>query len=232
MTVTPTSIRMLHIDQSSQTALRENVRLCRSVRKTLEEQYEDWKKSSFLEKSMMRKDFARYTDMSIDDMVSTLKNLEDSLLNRRPVMEFLEPLRKLAAYQKKTQDQSKHGAQLVGNGHSRLTEAELLVNVIVNDAQRMLLDTITARDTEYGQMRTDVDDNTSSFPVLEYYENSVKEKQTDVEDGTSSFPVLEYYEESRPSPAPSGPITQSPTVSFSCVWSDEALPRVKYLVTV
>jgi len=157
---------------------------------------------------MMRKDFARYTDMSIDDMVSTLKNLEDSLLNRRPVMEFLEPLRKLAAYQKKTQDQSKHGAQLVGNGHSRLTEAELLVNVIVNDAQRMLLDTITARDTEYGQMRTDVDDNTSSFPVLE------------------------YYEESRPSPAPCTPLTQSPTVSFSCVWSDEALPRMKYLVTV
>jgi hypothetical protein len=181
---------------------------------------------------MMRKDFARYTDMSIDDMVSTLKKLEDSLLNRRPIMEFLEPLRKLAAYQRKAQDNSKQGAQLVGNGHSRLTEAELLVNVIVNDAQRMLLDTITARDTEYGQMRTDVDDNTSNFPVLEYYENSVKEGQTDVDDNTSNFPVLEYYEESHRSPAPCPPLTQSPTVSFSCVWGDEALPRVKYLVTV
>jgi hypothetical protein len=221
-----------HFDEFPQTAQQENVRLCRSVRRTLEDQYENWKKSSFLEKSMMRKDFARYTDMSIEDMVSTLKKLEYSLLNQAPIMEFLEPLRKLAAYQRKAQNDSKQTAQLATKGHSRLTEAELLVNVIVNDTQRMLLDRITARDHEYGQTRTDIDDDTSSFPVLEYYEKSVKERRTDIDDDTSSFPVLEYYEVSRQTPAPSGLLVQSPTVSFSCMWGDEALPRVKYLQTV
>ena len=158
-----------------------------------------------MERSMMRKDFAKYTDMSIDDMVSTLKKLEVSLQKRAPIMEFLEPLRKLAAYQRKVQSDSKQATI----GHRRLTDAEMLVNMIVNEAQRMLLDRITARDHAYGQVRTAGDEDTSDFPVLDY-----------------------FAENSRESRAPLRPLAQSPTVSFSCVWSDEVQPRLKYVQTV
>jgi hypothetical protein len=216
-----------HTDESHQTA--QNIILCRSVRTALEEQYENWKTSSFMERSMMRKDFAKYTDMSIDDMVSTLKKLEVSLQKRAPIMEFLEPLRKLAAYQRKVQSDSKQATI----GHRRLTDAEMLVNMIVNEAQRMLLDRITARDHAYGQVRTAGDEDTSGFPVLDYFKNSPRERRTVADEDTSDFPVLDYFaENSRESRAPLRPLAQSPTVSFSCVWSDEVQPRLKYVQTV
>ena len=219
--------KLHHVDESHQPS--QNVRLCRSVRTSLEEQYENWKTSSFMERSMMRKDFVKYTDMSIDDMVSTLKKLEVSLQNHAPIMEFLEPLRKLATYQRKVQNDSKQATI----GHRRLTEAEMLVNMIVNEAQRMLLDRITTRDHEYGQGRTVADEDTSGFPVLDYFKNCPMERQTVADEDTSGFPVLDYFaENSRESRAPLRPHAQSPTVSFSCVWSDEVQPRQKYVQTV
>jgi hypothetical protein len=108
------------------------------VRMTLEEQYENWKKCSFLEKPMMRKDFAKYTEMSVEDMVSTLTKLEDSLQNEEQITGFIEPLRKLGTYWRRAAGDVK-----AASDHNHLNGAELLVNMIVSDAQKMLFDNIT-----------------------------------------------------------------------------------------
>ena len=108
---------------------------------TLEEQYENWKKISFLEKPMMRKEFARYTEMSVEDMVCTLAKLEDSLQSQEEqITGFIEPLRKLAIYWRKA------GSDLnVGSDHDRQNGAELLANMIVSDAQKILFNNIETR---------------------------------------------------------------------------------------
>jgi hypothetical protein len=89
-----------HSNESDQTAQLEKIRLRQSVRTSLEEQYENWKKSSFLERPMMRKEFTTYTGITVEEMVSTLMKLEDSLQGQEPVAGFVEPLRKLAAYRR------------------------------------------------------------------------------------------------------------------------------------
>lgn len=124
--------------QYDQTPQNEKLESCKKVRKTLQEQYENWKKTSFLEKPMMRKDFAKYTEMSIEEMANTLTKLEDSLQNQAQITGFIQPLRKLGAYWRKTGDVAR-----VDNGHGRLNGAESLANMIVNDAQRTLFDNIT-----------------------------------------------------------------------------------------
>jgi hypothetical protein len=125
------------VGEYDQAARQERLESCKKVRLTLEEQYENWKKTSFLEKSMMRKDFAKYTEMSVEDMVNTLTKLEDSLQNQEQITGFIEPLRKLGTYWRKA------GSDLnLGSGNGRPNGAELLANSIVSDAQRMLFDNI------------------------------------------------------------------------------------------
>jgi hypothetical protein len=130
-----------NVGEHDQTARLEELESCMRVRMTLEEQYENWKKTSFLEKPMMRKEFEKYTEMSVEDMVCTLTKLEDSLQNQEEqITGFIEPLRRLGTYWRKA------GSDLnVGSGHNRLNGAELLANMIVIDAQRMLFDNIATR---------------------------------------------------------------------------------------
>ena len=132
-------------NESDQTAHLEKIRLCQSVRTSLEEQYENWKKNSFLERPMMRKEFTTYTGTTVEEMVSTLMKLEDNLQGQEPVAGFVEPLRKLATYQKRAQDNSRQTARFTGNGHSRLNDTELLATMIADDVQRMLLDSIACK---------------------------------------------------------------------------------------
>jgi hypothetical protein len=126
------------VGECDQIARQEKLESCMRVRMTLEEQYENWKKCSFLEKPMMRKDFAKYTEMSVEDMVSTLAKLEDSLQNEAQITGFIEPLRKLGAYWRRA-----GGDVHAASDHNHLNGAELLANMIVSDAQKMLFDNIT-----------------------------------------------------------------------------------------
>jgi hypothetical protein len=128
------------VGEYDQTARQEELESCMRVRMTLEEQYENWKKCSFLEKPMMRKDFAKYTEMSVEDMVSTLTKLEDSLQSQEQITGFIEPLRKLGSYWRRA-----GGDVNVGRGYGRLNGAESLANMIVSDAQKMLFDNIATR---------------------------------------------------------------------------------------
>ena len=107
---------------------------------TLEEQYENWKKRSFLERPMMRQEFVKYTEMSVEDMVCTISKLEDSLRHEEQVTGFIEPLRKLGVYWRKA-----GGDVNVGNDHDHPNGAELLANMIAGDAQRILFENIATR---------------------------------------------------------------------------------------
>jgi len=117
----------------------EKLRLCRSVLSTLEQQYSDWKRGSFLNKPMMRQEFTRLTEMSIEDMIGTLAKLEESLKNQAPVTGFVEPLRKLASFYRRSSNVNGPLSSSTNVTHSRLSDPEILASMIVNDAQKTLL---------------------------------------------------------------------------------------------
>jgi hypothetical protein len=119
----------------------EKLRLCRSLLSTLEQQYNDWKKSSFLNKPMMRQEFTKLTEMSIEDMIGTLEKLEESLRNQAPVTEFVEPLRKLASFYRRQASGNVNGPLSSSSNisHTRPSDPEILASMIVNDAQKALL---------------------------------------------------------------------------------------------
>ena len=117
----------------------EKLRLCRSVLSTLEQQYSDWKRGSFLNKPMMRQEFTRLTEMSIEDMIGTLAKLEESLKNQAPVTGFVEPLRKLASFYRRSSNVNGPLSSSTNVTHSRLSDPEQLASMIVNDAQKTLL---------------------------------------------------------------------------------------------
>ena len=115
-------------------ATDEKIRLCRTVLSTLERQYSEWKKSSFLDRPMMPREFTKLTEMSIEDMISTLTKLEDTLQKQEQVTGFIEPLRKLGGYWRRT------SGDTLGNGHTRPNGAESLADMIANEAQKTLFD--------------------------------------------------------------------------------------------
>lgn len=77
----------------------EEARLCKMVMATLEKELASWEMKDFLERPTMRKNFTTYTDMPIEEMIARLKKLEDAIQKQSSTSEFVEPLRKLAAYQ-------------------------------------------------------------------------------------------------------------------------------------
>ena len=117
----------------------EKLRLCHSVLSTLEQQYSDWKRGSFLNKPMMRQEFTRLTEMSIEDMIGILAKLEESLRNQAPVTGFVEPLRKLASFYRRSSNVNGPLSSSTNVTHSRLSDPVILASMIVNDAQKTLL---------------------------------------------------------------------------------------------
>jgi hypothetical protein len=117
----------------------EKLKLCRSLLSTLEQQYSEWKRSSFLDKPMMRQEFAKLTEMSIEDMISTLAKLEEGLRNQTPVTGFVEPLRKLASFYRRSSNVNGPLSQPSNISNGRLSDPEILASMIVNDAQKTLL---------------------------------------------------------------------------------------------
>jgi hypothetical protein len=118
----------------------EKLRVCRGLLSTLEQQYSDWKRISFLNRPMMRQEFAKLTEMSVEDMISTLSKLEESLKNQAPVTEFVEPLRKLARFNRNSGNGSPSSPVSGSNNHIRLTDPEILASMIVSDAEKGFLD--------------------------------------------------------------------------------------------
>jgi NAD(P)-dependent dehydrogenase (short-subunit alcohol dehydrogenase family) len=72
--------------------------LYKQVMKTYAERSYDWKHHNFLQKAWLAKEFKQNTDMSIDEMHNTLITLGKCLEMKASTGEFIEPLKKLAAY--------------------------------------------------------------------------------------------------------------------------------------
>jgi hypothetical protein len=125
---------------TEQSSEDEKMKLCRGLLSTLEQQYSDWKRISFLDRPMMRQEFAKLTEMSVEDMISTLTKLEESLKNQAPVTEFVEPLRKLVRFYKNSCNGDRTWSSSSSINHSRPSDPEILASMIVNDAEKALLD--------------------------------------------------------------------------------------------
>ena len=120
----------------------EEARLCKMVMTTLEKELENWETKDFIERSTLKKNFSRYTDMTIEEMIGRLNKLEDAIQKQSSTSEFVEPLRKLAAYQ--------HTCFLY-------TETELLTSMMVEDLNKKLQDCFTTSYVEQGQDSNDIE---------------------------------------------------------------------------
>jgi NAD(P)-dependent dehydrogenase (short-subunit alcohol dehydrogenase family) len=76
----------------------------KSVLKTYVEQSESWKKRNLFERQWVSRDFKKNTGMSVDEMLTTLKDLEESLKSRAST-KSMKHLKKLSVYYAHQQDQ-------------------------------------------------------------------------------------------------------------------------------
>jgi NAD(P)-dependent dehydrogenase (short-subunit alcohol dehydrogenase family) len=84
---------------------RSTSELYQVVMKTYTEQSEGWKKRNLFERQWINRDFKKTTGMSIDEMQTTLKTLENKLKANASTLEFIEPLNQLAGYYVHQQEQ-------------------------------------------------------------------------------------------------------------------------------
>ncbi len=89
---------------STQKDTRGKAELYQAVLKTYLEQSEGWKKRNLFERQWVSRDFKKNTGMSIDEMQTTMKTLENNL-SSASIADFVEPLKQLAAYYAHQQDQ-------------------------------------------------------------------------------------------------------------------------------
>jgi NAD(P)-dependent dehydrogenase (short-subunit alcohol dehydrogenase family) len=76
-----------------------------AVMKTYVAQSEGWKKRNLFERQWVSRDFKKNTGMSIDEMLTSIKALGDKLKTNTSTAEFIEPMKKLAAYYEHQQEQ-------------------------------------------------------------------------------------------------------------------------------
>ena len=79
----------------------------RVVMKTYVEQSDGWKKRNLFERQWVARDFKKNTGMSIDEMLSAVKNVGNSLKDPTASRNSVETLKKLEAYYVHQQDQLK-----------------------------------------------------------------------------------------------------------------------------
>jgi NAD(P)-dependent dehydrogenase (short-subunit alcohol dehydrogenase family) len=79
--------------------------LCKTVRTTLKEQADDWKRRSLFERQWVIRDFKKTAGMPVDEWLETLAGLEQCLDENGPVEP--PPLSKLAGYYKHLADLAK-----------------------------------------------------------------------------------------------------------------------------
>ena len=131
-----------HTTVTGESRQEEEARLCKMVITTLEKELENWETKDFIERSTLKKNFSSHTDTSIEEMIGRLNKLEDAIQKQSSTSEFVEPLRKLAAYQ--------HTCYLY-------TETELLISMMVEDLNKKLQECFTTSYIEQGQDSNDIE---------------------------------------------------------------------------
>lgn len=86
---------------------RSEMDLYQSVLKIYSEQSEGWKKRNLFERQWVARDFKKNTGLSIDEMLTTVKALGDSLKTGTSTAEYIEPIKKLGDYYVHQQEQLK-----------------------------------------------------------------------------------------------------------------------------
>jgi len=85
------------------------------VLKTFTEQSNGWRKRNMLVKQWLLQDFEKNTNMTAEEMLTTLSNLGDKLEQHGSKAQFIKHLNLLAGYYKHQLDQLK-GMQKVSHG--------------------------------------------------------------------------------------------------------------------
>jgi uncharacterized protein (DUF4415 family) len=87
------------------TEKRNKIELYQSVLKNYSEQSEGWKKRNLFERQWVARDFKKFTGMSIDEMLTTVEALGNSMKAGRSTAEYIEPIGKLSDYYVHQQEQ-------------------------------------------------------------------------------------------------------------------------------
>ncbi|MGD0996466.1 MAG: DUF4255 domain-containing protein [Candidatus Bathyarchaeia archaeon] len=111
--------------------------LYQAVLKTFTEQSNGWKSRNMVVKQWVLQEFKKTTDMTVEEMLTTLNNLGDKLEQHGSTAQFIKPLNLLAGYYKHQLDQLK-GMQKVSHNQSEnletintwIKEVETLVEVL------------------------------------------------------------------------------------------------------
>jgi len=140
----------------------EEARLCKMVMATLEKEFADWETKDFIVRSTLRKNFIRYTDMPIEEMIGRLKKLEDAIQKQSSTSEFVETLRKLATYQ--------HTCYLY-------SETELLVNMMVEDLNKMLQECFS---TSYSEQKQTLQGSSEDSSSVQEKAETVKRERSNL----------------------------------------------------
>ena len=95
--------------------------LYQAVLKTFTEQSHDWRNRNMMVRQWLLQNFKKNTNMSVEEMLTTLNNLGDKLEQHGSTAPFIKPLNQLSGYYKYQLDQLK-GMQKVSHNQSEKLE--------------------------------------------------------------------------------------------------------------
>ena len=108
--------------------------LYQAVLKTFTEQSHGWRNRNMVVKQWVLQDFKKNTDMTVEEMLTTLNNLGDKLEQHGSTAQFIKPLNLLAGYYKHQLDQLK-GMQKVSHNQSENLET---INTWIKDVETLV----------------------------------------------------------------------------------------------
>jgi hypothetical protein len=108
--------------------------LYQAVLKTFTEQSNGWRNRNMLFKQWVLQNFQKNTDMTVEEMLTTLNNLGDKLEQHDSTTQFIKPLNLLAGYYKHQLDQLK-GMQKVT--HKQRENLEI-INMWIKDVETLM----------------------------------------------------------------------------------------------
>jgi uncharacterized protein DUF4255 len=120
--------------QKSEPDTEHVVQLYQAVLKTFTEQSSGWKKRNMVVKQWLLQHFEKNTDMTVEEMLTTLNNLGDKLGQHGSTTQFIKPLNTLAEYYQLQLDQLK-GMHKVSRGQRENLEA---VNIWIKDVKTLV----------------------------------------------------------------------------------------------
>ncbi|MGA2683116.1 MAG: DUF4255 domain-containing protein [Candidatus Bathyarchaeia archaeon] len=108
--------------------------LYQAVLKTFAEQSDGWKNRNMVVKQWLLQDFKKNTNMTVEEMFTTLNNLGDKLEQHCPTTQFVKPLNLLAGYYKHQLDQLK-GMHKVSHNQAENLET---INIWIKDVETLV----------------------------------------------------------------------------------------------